>query len=149
MKIIIEGKRILIGADVLGYYSYYIAIWKRNLDHRLTMKKVLAQWATAVASLSRRGGAAYLPYDLNDQSCGFLKAELDGEEVVLTDMLVGGDGYRMNLDDLSREMYSEPRVIDSWYEENGQRHDCGSKVFGRYNAVELIGALKDAEIADA
>lgn len=149
MKVLIEGKEILIDGKALEYYSYYFDIWKDTVDHRLTVKSVLDQWATALGSLSSREGAVYLPYSLDDETCRYLKAELDGEDVVLTDMLVRDEGWAMNLDDLSREMYRQPEVIESWVDTNGHKHDLAPKFFGRYKAKELIAALQGAELAAA
>jgi hypothetical protein len=149
MKVLIEDEKIFIDGNALEYYPYYFAIWNDIADHRLNVKSVLSQWATALASLRGREGAVYLPYYLDDQTCQYLKAELDGEDVVLTDMLVRDDGYAMDLDDLSREMYSAPEVIESYVDINGHRHDSAPKFFGRYKAKELIEALKDAEVAAA
>ena len=70
----------------------------------------------------------------------------DGEEVVLTDMLVRDAGYAMNLDDLSRVMYPDPDVLDRVTQRDGQLHDETPKLFGRFNAGELIEALESAEI---
>lgn len=77
-----EEKRILIDGSVLEYYPYYFDIWRDTVDHRLTVKCVLEQWATALGSLSSREGAVYLPYFRDDETCRYLKAELDGEDIV-------------------------------------------------------------------
>jgi hypothetical protein len=150
MKIQIENNRIVIGENGLEYYPYYFAIWKEDIDHRITVKNVLLQWASALATLKdSRLDAVYLPYYLDDETCRFLKAELDGEDVMFTDMLVEADGYGMDLDDFSLEMYSEPDVIYKLVGWNGQEFDETPKFFGRYNAEEVIAALKSAEIAEA
>jgi hypothetical protein len=114
MKVTIEGKRILIGERALEYYPYYFAIWDDEVDHRLTVKKVLAQWAMALTRLESTSEPVWLPYYLDDQDCKFLKAELDGEHVVLTDIYVWADGYAMDLDDLSTEMRTEPDAVESF-----------------------------------
>lgn len=150
MKVLIENQRLLIGENTLAYYPYYFSIWRKNVDHRLTVKGVISQWASALHTLKGfTAVAVYLPYYLDDETCRFLKAELDGENVLLTDMLVEANGYGMDLDDLSHEMYSEPEAIYIGVDWDGQEYDETPKFFGRYNAEELIEGLKSAEIADA
>jgi len=150
MRVQIGNERIVIGERALEYYPYYFAIWDDAVDHRLTVKSVLSQWASALAALSRfRQGAVYLPYYLDDQTYRFLKAELNEEDVVLTDTLVSANGYAIDLDDLSREMYSEPEVVSEGVDWDGRQNDETPKFFGRYSAEEVIEALKSAEIADA
>jgi hypothetical protein len=150
MRVLIENQRLIICENGLEYYPYYFSIWRQDIDYRLTVKSVLSQWASALYTL--RGfmaEAIYLPYYLDDETCRFLKAELDGENVLLTDMLVKANGYGMDLDDLSHEMYSEPEVVYTGIDWDGQEHDETPKFFGRYHAEELIEGFKGAEIADA
>lgn len=151
MKVEIENKRIKIGENSLEYYPYYFAIWadRDDLDHRQTVRNVLVQWAAALTNLnSSNYPAVYLPYYLDDQTCQYLKAELEEETVIFTDLLVNENGYDIDIDDLSAQMYSEPDVIESWIDVNGKDHNSAPKFFGRYNAKDVIQALKDAEISN-
>ncbi|MEO8573285.1 MAG: hypothetical protein ABI481_04890 [Pyrinomonadaceae bacterium] len=145
MQVLIENKKILFGDTELEYYPYYFSIWKEDADHRQTVKVVLSQWADALDSLRSKEDAVYLPYYLDDETCRYLKAELDGEDSVLTDMLVRDAGYDMDLDDLSRQMYSAPEVLDSYVDNNGH-YVRATKFFGRYRTEDLIEALRGAEI---
>lgn len=138
----------MIGERALEYYPYYFAIWDDEVDHRLTVKKVLAQWAMALTRLESTSEPVWLPYYLDDQDCKYLKAELDGEHVVLTDMYVWADGYAMDLDDLSTEMHTEPDAVESFFDINGDWFDTSPKVVGRFKVRELIEALRDAEIVE-
>ena len=144
MKVLIENKRIWLGEQHLEYYPYYFDIWRDISDHRLTVNTVLTQWATALSSLKINESAVYLPYSLDDETCKYLKAELDGDDVVLTDMLVRAEGYAMDLDNLSNEMYSEPSVIV-----NSADGYSSPRFFGRYETRGLIEALRNARIDDA
>ena len=146
MRVAIEQERILIDEKVLNYYPYYFAIWKDGIDHRLVAKKVLSQWASAIETLETGREAVYLPYYLNDQICRFLKAEADDSEVVLTSLDVYEDGWAIDLDDISREMYSTPRIAESFFDVHGRFHDNSPELLGRFNASELIEALRAAEI---
>ncbi len=147
MKVLIENTRISIDEKALEYYPYYLAIWKDTFDHRVTVKRVLAQWAIALSSLSSGENAVYLPYYLNDQTCRYLKAELDGEDIILTDLPVVADGWAMDLDDLSREIYSEPEIIESFGDPEEPFPDSPAQLFGRWRAGDLIDALRNAEVA--
>ena len=150
MKVLIGNKRVTLGEHSLEYYPYYFDIWKDGVDHRIIVKNVLSRWASALTDLvSSDLKAVYLPYYLDDQDCKYLKVEFSGEKIVLTDMLVADSGYAMNLDELSHEMYSEPKVIESWLGVDGVKYDSSPKFFGQYNAQDLITALRDAEISDA
>ncbi len=152
MKVQIENEQLKIGENSLEYYPYYFSIWKDKdeFDHRPTVKNVLTQWATALTALcSGLYPAVYLPYYLDDQSCQYLKAELEGEDIVFSDLLVRDDGYAMDLDDLSDRMYSEPDIVKSWIDRYRKEHNSEPKFFGRYNAKEIIQALKDAELSDS
>ena len=145
MQVLIENERILIDRNVLEYYPYYFSIWREGSDHRLTVKSVLSQWATALDTLPSRKDPVYLPYYLDDQTCRYLKAELDGEDVVLTDLLVRDDGWDVNLDDLSTRLYSAPEVLTGYVDINGP-DDSSPKFFERFKAEELIEALRNAEL---
>jgi hypothetical protein len=145
MQILIENEKIFFGGAELEYYPYYFSIWKEDADHRQTVKVVLSQWADALDSLRSKEDAVYLPYYLNDQTCRYLKAELDGQDFILTDVLVRDAGYDMDLDDLSRQMYSAPEVLDSYVDVNGH-HVTATKFFGRYPTEDLKQALRGAEI---
>jgi len=149
MKVIIEYERILIGENALEYYPYYFGIWNRDIDYRITIKNVLAQWASALATLNGSRSEVYLPYYLDDQICRFLKAESDGGRVVLTDVEVADDGWAMNLDNLGDRMYTEPEIIGSYVDYFGNEHKDTSKPFGWYSLNEVIEALRAAEIGDA
>ena len=135
MKVLIGNKHITIGEQGLEYYPYYFRIWKfgdvHYADHRIIVKNVLSQWAGALTDLASNGlKAVYLPYFLDDQWCKYLKAELRGENVDLIDMLVDDAGYNMDLDELSREMYSEPKVINTHWGVDGLI-DTSPKLFGQ------------------
>lgn len=147
MQVLIENERIILDGNALEYYPYYFKIWKERIDHRITVKAVLSHWAKALATLRSREEVVYLPYYLDDESCKYLKAELDGEDVVLTDLLVRDAGYAMDLDDLSREMYSAPEVLKNYVDINGH-HEIAPKFFGRYKSEEFIEALRQAEISN-
>ena len=151
MKVEIESNRINIGENSLEYYAYYFAIWAdhNKFDHRQIVRNALSQWAAALSALaSGLYPAVYLPYNLEDQDCKFLKAEIDGEDIILTDLLVRDDGYAMDLDDLSDRIYSAPEIIMNFTDINGKEHDTSPKFFGRYKAKELIQALNDAKFSD-
>jgi hypothetical protein len=149
MKVVIEERKILIEGKTLEYYPYYFSCWKDISDHRLTVKNVLAQWAAALSRLSIKAHVVYLPYYLDDQTCKYLKAELDGHDVLFTDLLVNANAYSMDLDDLSFEMYSEPQVIESWVDINGNKHDTAPQFFARFNLRDVIDALNTAELGNA
>lgn len=152
MKVKIKDKQIKIGENSLEYYPYYFAIWKDrdDFDHRPTVKNVLSQWATALTALcSGLHSVVYLPYYLDDQTCKYLEAKIEGEDIIFSDLLVGADGYAMNLDDLSKQMYSKPDILKTWAGNFGEKHKNNPYFFGRYNAKEVIQALKDAELSDS
>src|SRR5690242_15448402 len=86
MRVVIERKRIIIGENALEYYPYYFDIWNPAVDYRITVRNVLSQWASALATLNSSRSTIYLPYYLDDETCRFLKAELAGEDVVFTDI---------------------------------------------------------------
>ena len=141
MQIAIDDEKILFDSTPLDYYPYYFAIWDIEIDHRITVKKVLAQWASALETLIA-GSVVYLPFDLNDQVSKALKAELNGQDIVLTIIDVAYDGWALDLDDLSDFMCagSNATFIERSSDLEAPKH------FGTYGAKSLMRALKDAQI---
>ena len=149
MRVQIQEKNLLVDRTSLEYYPYYFAIWKDASDHRVTVKRVLIQWAEALETLRTEGDVVYLPYYLDDQMCKYLKAQRIDSNVQLSDLLVAADGWALDLDDLSREIYSAPEVIDNYVDSDGNRVEYEPRVFGQFAIKDLIEALRIATIADA
>ena len=137
MKVVIGDEFISFGEDTLSYYPYYFGIHNHEADHRLAVKSVLRQWASAIASLRDPEQEVYLPYSLDDESCRALRARMFEGNVVLTDVVVSENGYSIDLDDLSSFMHSKPDVYEA------------EEVFGIYPAGEFMSGLVDAELAAA
>ena len=137
MRVIIGDKYISFDDNTLSYYPYYFGIYDYEADHRLAVKSVLKQWASAIASLREPEQEAYLPYSLDDESCQALRARVFEGGVILTDVVVDENGYALNLDDLSDFMHSKPNVIEA------------EEVFGIYPVEEFVRGLENAEVAAA
>lgn len=99
MEVVVEKQQIVFDGHALEYYAYYFKIWNENVDHRITVKKVLDQWASALESLGENR-VVFLPYYLDDQMSKALKAELVGKDIRLVITRVDYDGWAFNLDDL-------------------------------------------------
>ena len=138
MKVLIEDEQILIGLEHLEYYPYYFCSWAEEDDHRLVVKNVLSQWASALAKLNGELVAVFLPYYLDDESCRVLKAVLKGEDIVFTNLVIWENAYALDLDNLEEFMVTEPHIIES-----------SPREFGRYNRQEIISALNNAEVVGA
>lgn len=147
MNVLIEDKQIIIGGNVLDYYPYYFVIWNRNIDHRITVKQVITQWAEALSTLTKPEESVFLPYDLNDQISGFLKASLDEDEIVLTDVLAGADGFAMSLDNLNKYIYKKHKVIETRRDRFGQWNKFVPRYIWRYKKQDLMDGLRDAKLA--
>lgn len=142
MEVVVEKQQLVFDGHALEYYAYYFKIWNENVDHRITVKKVLDQWASALESLGENR-VVFLPYYLDDQMSKALKAELVGKDIRLVITRVDYDGWAFNLDDLSEFMssssYETPN--ERLYESEHPKH------FGSYPSVDLVKALRRAQIA--
>ncbi len=137
IKTLIKNTEIHIGDKIVRYYPYYFGIEEYERDHRLCVKDVLSQWATALRKLGSGYGVLHLPYSLDDESCLCFRATLAEGKVSLRCVQVSANGYAMSLNDLTADMTAEYKYL----------HQTPND-FGVYEPDELIESLIQAEIED-
>jgi hypothetical protein len=133
MKVIVEDEIISIGEDRLRYDPYMFAC-QGEADHRLVVKKVIEQWASILADLGDNG-MVYLPHSLY-QVVECLRATKEEVSITFRCVTLSDDGWSVDLNDINSFVNSKHNVIHTYPQD-----------FGRYNSVELIEALRQAEIA--
>jgi hypothetical protein len=139
MEVEIDYQRIRIGDQGLVYYPYYFDIWgEKEADKLNVLKSVLSQWASALKELRDGDAPLYLPYSLDDETVNCIKATRKGKNIILRCVVVGANGYQLDLDDLASFMRSEQVVEEE-----------SPEIFGEYAANEIIKALQEARPIDA
>ena len=139
MNVEIQNERIVIGEETIRFYGYYIATTQEDPSGLKTMKNVLSQWAKVLEVLEDKA-AAFLPYNLEDEWVGCLKATRNAEKIILCCVDVAANGWSLALDDLQEFMLKPQTVIEP---------DSALPIFGQYNREEIIASLRDARIGAA
>ena len=138
LEIVIKPKRLRIGRDSIGYDDYYYGVWDHNhgKDPAVPIEcRVLAQWADAIERLGSSQSTADLPYSLEDESVEAFRARLIGDKVALRRVVLEGNGYLLDLDNLSEFMQQNHRLLEQ-----------DPQDFGVYVRSDLIAGLRSARI---
>lgn len=136
MAVQFDDKRIIIFGDGLFYASYYFAIATEytDLDYATVVKRVLEQWAYAIAVIPDNHTPVFLPFSFGDENAECFAATLKGDQIALRIVEVDVEGYSLNLFHLHDFMASSHKVLQQYPED-----------FGVYDKSELVEALKKAE----
>lgn len=131
-----DNQRIVLFGESVLYDPYYFDVSSEygNDSYLSVVKRVLSQWAEALAEAESGEAVLYLPFGIYDQCTECFAATITGSQVEMRCVWLDIEGWSIDLRDLYEFMTSPKNVIEHC-EEN----------FGVYNKEELIRELAEAE----
>lgn len=136
MEISITNTSIRFGDQVLEYETYYLDNESyANLSNAAIIKKIIAQWVTAIKELNGTIREVYLPYSFDDEWVECFRVTSTDGKLIFRQVWVRENGWAVDISDL-REFIRSTHDIRKMF----------PNAFGTYDKDEIIKALLNAEV---